>query len=147
MSQDIVEQNAHLVRRFEEEFWLGNFDLGPQLLDANFVRHGGAGKVVGINSYIDFIKMTYELMPDFHHKIEDLVANDKAASVRVSVKGTFMGTYKGVAGKGQRLEYTAFDFLKIRAGKIYEMWGCFDTFTLFRKLGVIDAMLREDPVS
>lgn len=134
--EKLIEANSRLVRQFEEEFWGGKYHLGPELLDPAFVRHGGAGEVVGIDAYIDFIKMTYDIMPDFHHRIEDMVVNDTTGVVRVTVEGTFTGVYQGVKGKGQKLKYTAFDFLKIRNGKIYEMWGCFDTHTLFSELGL-----------
>jgi predicted ester cyclase len=141
----IIQENTRTVLLFAEELWANNrVELAPQIFDPGMVRHGGGAHnkvgtadVTGIQGYVDLIKMTRDIMPDFTHIIENYVVGTDMAAVHVTCVGTFTGHYAGVQGKGQKLRYTGFDILKLRNGKICESWGAFDTYQLYKTLGVI----------
>jgi predicted ester cyclase len=143
--QKIIEKNTRTVLLFEEEFWAKNrLELAQEVLDPGMVRHGGGAHnttgtadVTGIQGYVDFVTMTRDIMPDFTHVVEDYVVGTDMAAIRVTATGTFTGHYCGVKGKGQKLKFTAFDILKLRNGKICESWGAFDTYTIYKELGVV----------
>jgi predicted ester cyclase len=143
--EKLIARNREVAMRFWLEFWdKKRVELANELLDPGIVRHGGGGNremgnedVRGIDGYVGFIEMTYEIIPDFHHVVEDVIIDEDTAVGRVTCYGTFTGVYNGVKGKGQKLKFPALDVLKIRDGKVCETWGWFDTYTLFKELEVI----------
>ena len=73
--------------------------------------------------------------PDLNLKIEDMSAEGDRVSVRMTVTGTQLGTFSGIAPTGKKVTIAAYEVVRIANGKIVEHWGGPDTYDLLTQLG------------
>ena len=74
-------------------------------------------------------------MPDYHTKIEDLIAEGDKVVARVSMTGTHIGDFYGIPPTGRRVNLTGIFIVRIADGKIVEHWGEEDGVKVLRELG------------
>ncbi|MFH9352203.1 ester cyclase [Kitasatospora sp. NPDC017646] len=75
-------------------------------------------------------------VPDLTCELSDvLVAGDKITA-RLVFRGHFTGTFNGVRGGGQSVEFNAIDIQHVGADKIVEDWHIEDNQTLLSQLGI-----------
>ncbi len=76
---------------------------------------------------IDTFKETFaearEAFPDLSITVEDVMAEGDRVAARVTMRGTHMGEFQGIAPTGKRVEVKAIDMFRISKGKIVEHWG------------------------
>jgi predicted ester cyclase len=68
--------------------------------------------------------------------IEQFVSAGDWVAFRMAISGTHSGEFKGKQGTGQRVEFTAADFARVRAGKLVELWSVQDTAALLLGIGM-----------
>jgi predicted ester cyclase len=77
-----------------------------------------------------------EAVPDLRCELSDLlVVGDKLAA-RLHFRGTFTGTYNGIRGKGQTIDFLGFDIQHVGAEKIFEDWHLEDNLALLLQAGL-----------
>jgi predicted ester cyclase len=72
--------------------------------------------------------------PDFHNRIEELVAEGDKVVVRLTYTGTHHGELFGVGPTGTRVTYAGVAIFRIEAGRIAEGWVLGDLFGLRQQL-------------
>ena len=75
--------------------------------------------------------------PDLHVALEDQIAEDGTVATRFSVTGTHLGDLAGIAASGKEIDYTGVNFIKVRDGKIVEVWGASDQLRLMQQIGAL----------
>jgi steroid delta-isomerase-like uncharacterized protein len=75
--------------------------------------------------------------PDLRVAIEDQVAEDGTIASRFKVSGTHKGEFAGLPPSGKQIDYDGLNFIKVRDGKIVEVWGASDQLRLMRQIGAI----------
>ncbi len=133
-----AEENKKKVRRFmEEAFGGGKPGLVDDLLDPDFVRYDPyikAGEVRGIQTVKENIAWFREALPDLSCTVEEQVAVGEKVVSRWTVRGTHRGEFFGVAGTGNRMEFTGIQIDRFGgSGKIVEERAQFDLLGAMRQ--------------
>jgi len=103
-----VEENKSLVRRYYDEMWnRWNLSLADDLIGEGLAFRGSLGvSVQGREAFKDYMRAVHQAFPDFHNRIEELVAEDDKVVARLTYTGTHRGELFGIGPTGERL--TAF---------------------------------------
>jgi steroid delta-isomerase-like uncharacterized protein len=137
-----MEENKAVVRHFmEEAFGRGKPELVDELLDSDFVRYDPyieAGEVRGTQTVKDNIAWFRNAFPDLSCTVEDQVAEGEKVVSRWTLRGTHRGDFFGVAGTGNRVEFTGIQIDRFdESGKIVEERAEFDLLGAMRQVGAI----------
>ncbi len=137
-----MEENKAIVRRFmEESFGGGKPELVDDLLDPDFVRYDPyieAGEVRGAQTVKDNIVWFRNAFPDLSCTVEEQVAEGDKVVSRWTLRGTHRGDFFGVAGTGNRVEFTGIQIDRFdESGKIVEERAEFDLLGAMRQMGAI----------
>ncbi len=120
-------------------FWInGSPRLLEQAISASFFDHalppgrpqGPAGPAVASQAFLAAV-------PDLRLAVlQQLVVGDRVVS-HLRFTGHFTGTFGGISGNGQSVDFIATDILKIRDGKITDNWHLEDNLTFLRQIGAL----------
>ena len=66
------------------------------------------------------------------------VPADRRVVGRLHFTGHFTGSFNGIQGKGQKVDFIATDIYRIPNGRIAENWHLEDNLTLLQQLGVVN---------
>ena len=143
MSQEQLEANKNLLRRFVDAINKKQFDLFDQLCSPNYVWHGIGSPniredVRGIQNFKKAVAEFTNAMPDLKVIIEDLVAEGDRVAVRFEEIGTHTGApFAGIPPAGKRVVWRAVDIYRVENGKLAEEWFVDDSLGMLKQLGVI----------
>ena len=76
-------------------------------------------------------------VPDLRVEVTDMVAAGDRVTVRLHFIGHFTGQFGKVQGKGQAIDFQAFDLYRVVKGRIADNWHLEDNLTLLRQMGVV----------
>jgi predicted ester cyclase len=77
--------------------------------------------------------------PDLHVTVEDLIEEGDKVVCRNTVTGTHQGEYMGLTPTGKSVTYNEIFICRFANGRIAEIWGVVDVFSLMKQLGMIPA--------
>jgi steroid delta-isomerase-like uncharacterized protein len=131
------EQNRDLIRRYYEEMWNHwDFELAEQVLAPEIAFHGSLGVTTrGIAAFRKYMQTVRDAFPDFHNRIEELVAENQQVVARLTYHGTHSGEILGIAPMGKKITYAGAAFFQIAGGRITEGWVLGDRMSLLQQLG------------
>ena len=131
-----VEENKSLVRRYYEELWnRWDLSLADELLGEGLTFRGSLGVAVrGRDGFRDYVRAVRRAFPDFHNRIEELVAEGDKVVARLTYTGTHHGELFGIGPTGKRVTYAGVALLRIEADRIAEGWVLGDIHGLIRQL-------------
>jgi predicted ester cyclase len=76
-------------------------------------------------------------VPDLTCELADLYVTGDTLTARLVFRGHFTGTYNGIKGRGQRIDFNAFDIQHVGSGtKITEDWHLEDNLTFLTQAGL-----------
>ncbi|MFH9089817.1 ester cyclase [Streptomyces sp. NPDC017673] len=75
-------------------------------------------------------------VPDLTCELADLLITGDKITARLVFRGHFTGTFDGVQGKGQKVDFNAIDIQHVGERQIVEDWHIEDNQTLLSQLGV-----------
>ncbi len=135
-----MEENKAIVRRLmEESLGGGKPELVDELLDSDFVRYDpyiAAGEVRGAQTVKENIMWFRNAFPDLSCAVEEQVAEGDKVVSRWTLRGTHQGDFFGVAGTGNRVEFTGIQIDRFdESGKIVEERAEFDLLGAMRQTG------------
>ncbi len=132
-----VEKNKATLRRVAEEvFNKGNLSIIPELIASDYIYHSPLGDYKGPEGFKQMVVETRTAFPDFHMKIDDMVAEGEKMAVRLTMTATHKGEYMGVPPTGKKINFTAAYFYRYKDGKEVEALPFMDMLTFYRQLGI-----------
>jgi steroid delta-isomerase-like uncharacterized protein len=136
------EENAAIARRWTEEALDShNLDLLDAFVAPNLIHHAGAFvDEVGRDALKRDLAALLTGFPDMRFTADVVVANDRAAAVRWTGRGTNSGGFQGIAPTGKPIVFTGTNVYHIACGQIVEGWSEVDALGLLQQLGVIPAV-------
>ena len=141
MSTSEEENKAHYRRTFEEVFNQGNLALVDELVAPDFLDHevppGMNNR--GPDSTRQIARMLWTAFPDLHFTIEELVAEADTVAGRVTMRGTHLGPFQGIAPTGRSFQQAHMHFVRFRGGLAIEHRAVRDDLGMMRQLGLIAA--------
>jgi len=131
-----LEENKSLVRRYYDEMWnRWDLSLADELLGEGLTFRGSLGVAVrGRDGFRDYVRAVRRAFPDFHNRIEELVAEGDKVVARLTYTGTHHGELFGIGPTGKRVTYAGVALLRIEADRIAEGWVLGDIHGLIRQL-------------
>lgn len=121
------EETKAIVRRVYEIISTGDFGRAGEIVDPdapdNEAIPGIAPEAKLIETFEETFSEAREAFPDMRVTIEDMLAEGDRVAARVTMRGTHLGEFMGVAPTGKRVAVRAIDMFRIANGKIVEHWG------------------------
>lgn len=138
LPKGIARANVLAARRYDTFWNNGDEALAKEALSPQFVdRTPPPGRVQGPEGPLQASKGFRQAVPDLTCEVEQmLVVGDRVVS-HLHFAGHFTGSFNGVQGKGQAIDFIATDIYRVTGGKIVENWHLEDNLTLLKQLGVI----------
>jgi len=136
---------AQFRRTLEEMFNQGNLAIADELIAPDCLNHevppGMNNR--GHESMRQVVVMLRTAFPDLHYIIEELVAEGDTVAGRVTMSGTHLGPYMGIAPTGRSFRQAQMHFVRFRDGKGVEHRAVRDDLGMMQQLGVIPAPAYE----
>ena len=134
------ETNKALLRRtYEEWFNQGNLTNVDELIAPDCINHevppGMNNR--GPESARQVVTMLRSAFPDLHFTIEELVAEGDTVVGRVTMSGTHLGPFMGMAPTGRSLQQDQVHLVRFQDGKGIEHRAVRDDLGMMQQLGVI----------
>jgi predicted ester cyclase len=134
----VASANELAARRYDTFWHTGDEALARAALSPHFVdRTPPPGRAQGPEGPLQASKTFRQAVPDLTCEVQQmLVVGDRVVS-HLHFAGHFTGTFNGVQGKGQTVDFIATDIYRVADGKITDNWHLEDNLTLLKQLGVI----------
>jgi predicted ester cyclase len=85
-------------------------------------------------------------VPDLTCQLADLYVNGDTFTARLVFQGHFTGTYNGIEGHGQTVDFNAIDIQHVDAGaRIIEDWHLEDNLTFLQQAGLVTIAGSKSP--
>ena len=128
------EKNKTLARRFYDEILNSRkMDVAGEILSPEYIDHSAAAP--GLENFKAYLAKITSVFPDIKVTIEDLLADDDKVAVRLTVRGTQLGSFRGFPPTSKQATWTGMDIIHISAGRIIERWSERDFLDMLLQLG------------
>lgn len=94
------------------------------------------GRAQGPSGILDALSAFRNAVPDLRCELSDLLVIGDKLAARLHFTGVFSGSYNGVEGAGQHIDFVAFDIQHVGAGRIFEDWHLEDNLTFLLQAGL-----------
>jgi steroid delta-isomerase-like uncharacterized protein len=132
MTTEVVKS---VVRRFIGEVWnSGNLDAADDLIDASYEVPGVGRGPEAVRQNIATFRAAF---PDLEWVIEELIAEGDRVAVRLRLRGTHLGEFRGIAVTGRAVTMREMAFWQVRDGKLTDPVFQADGLGLRVQLGAI----------
>lgn len=133
-----VKQQVQAAREYDTFWTTGDEGLARKALAPDFMdRTLPPGRAQGIPGPLAASKTFHQAVPDVHADVEQMiVARDRVIS-HMRFTGHFTGTFNGVQGKGENVDFIATDIYRIHNGQIVENWHLEDNLTFLQQVGAV----------
>jgi steroid delta-isomerase-like uncharacterized protein len=139
-----VARNANeaVIRRFYEEIWNAwSLDVATEIVASDVRFRGSLGSsLVGREAFLAYVERVRSAFPDWHNRIDEIIASDDRVVTRMTWSGTHRGRLGGIDPTGAHVEYDGAAFFRLTEGVIEDAWVVGDTQELWRALGRLDGM-------
>jgi steroid delta-isomerase-like uncharacterized protein len=120
----MVSENEGVARRFFEELWnRGELTVADELIAAEHVHHVGGQELSGPEGVRGAVTWLRTAFPDLRFEIDDLISDQDRVVVRWTASGTHLGPFEDVQPTGRKVEWRGTDWLRLRGGRIVEVWA------------------------
>ncbi len=135
----MIERNKAVLRRFIEEMDRGNLDIVDEILTPDYICHLQGGAVtLDREAHKTSLEAFYTAFPDYHHRIEDLIAEGDKVVLRVTDLATHDLDFQGLPATGKKISISAMYICRFVDGRIAEAWMEADLLGFYRQIGVLD---------
>ncbi|OEZ61702.1 ester cyclase [Duganella sp. HH105] len=140
-ADNTTDLTIQAARRYAAFWNTGDPALAAQALAPDFMdRTLPAGREQGVNGPLQASKGFRAAVPDLKAEITDMVVNGDRVAVHLHFSGHFTGQFGATAGKGQVIDFQAFDLYRVADGRIAENWHLEDNLTLLQQMGVMPGL-------
>ena len=134
----MVSENEGLARRFFEELWNGGeLTVADELIAAEHVHHVGGQELSGPEAVRGAVTWLRTAFPDLRFEIDDLMSDEDRVALRWTASGTHLGPLEDLQPTGRYVEWKGTDWLRLRGGRIIEVWAFADGGVLLDQLAAV----------
>jgi C-1 hydroxylase len=130
-----VEKNKTNVRRLNDAINKGNLAILPELIAPGYVFHYTT-EVKGPEGLKQSFTALLAAFPDYHQKIENMVAERGLVAVFYTLTGTFKGEMSGIKPTGKKFSSPSAVLARFEGGVQVEAWSYSDWLAWYRQLGI-----------
>ncbi|AWY38407.1 ester cyclase [Pseudomonas putida] len=133
-----VQAQTLAARRYATFWSTGNPDLAREALAPDFMdRALPPGRAQGIAGPLAASKAFHAAVPDLNCEVQQMIVSGDRVVSHLRFTGHFSGTFNGVKGKGQAVNFIATDIYRIADGRIAENWHLEDNLTFLQQIGTV----------
>lgn len=133
-----ADANSLAARRYDSFWNNGDEALARQALSPGFIdRTLPPGRAQGVEGPLQASKQFRLAVPDLHCEVRQMLVVGDRVVVHLRFTGHFTGSFKGIQGKGQAVDFIATDIYRVADGRIAENWHLEDNYTLLTQLYAI----------
>jgi len=92
---------------------------------------------VGIEGVVRGLRDLHAGLSDITCELHQCVCADDWCAFRYVVSGTHTGLFFGQAPTGRRITWSGADFMKLRDGKLFELWSVQESLPLMEGIGAV----------
>ncbi|SDG08056.1 ester cyclase [Pseudomonas abietaniphila] len=131
-------QAQTLAARRYATFWSsGDPALAREALAPDFMdRALPPGRAQGIAGPLAASIAFHSAVPDLNCEVQQMIVSGDRVVSHLRFTGHFTGTFNGVKGQGQAVNFIATDIYRIADGRIAENWHLEDNLTFLQQIGV-----------
>jgi steroid delta-isomerase-like uncharacterized protein len=139
MMATTTEENKAVIGRFYGELWnRWNLAVAEDILVPDVRFRGSLGTALrGLDEFKHYVGQVRTAFPDWHNRIDELIADGEKVVARMTWSGTHRGNLFGFPPTGRQVTYVGAAIFRLCDGKIEEGWVVGDTQQLWRALGVL----------
>ncbi len=90
---------------------------------------------IGVEGVAAFVRALHAGFTEIVCSLEQCVCDDDWASFRYAITGTHTGAFAGRAATGRRIAWEGADFMRLRQGKIIQLWPVQESLPLMEGRG------------
>jgi predicted ester cyclase len=130
-----VKENKAIMRYIiEEAFNKGNLAVVDEYTAPDYIFGNNESK--GSEIIKQTITRQRIAFPDFHQRLDDIVAEGDIVAHRCTMTGTFNGKLGEIPPTGKQFTIQLAGFTRFANGKQVQGWIYVDTLALYRQLGI-----------
>lgn len=138
---DQAKANKAIALRLATEGWGSQphwEKVWDELVAPDMVQHFNSfpDPIVGLAANKQFTQELFKGMPDVNSTIENIVAEGDLVVYRSTIQGTHTGTFLGFPATGKKSKLNDFTQVRIKNGKIVEMWYETNLLSAMQQLGL-----------
>ena len=131
------KSNKAVARRFVAEVWnAGHLAAADELIHPAYVVPGVGQGPEAVKRNIETYRAAF---PDLEWTIDDVIAEGDRVALRLTLRGTHRGPFRGIAPTGKHVTMREMVFSRIVDGKLHTGWFQADSLGLRVQLGAIPA--------
>lgn len=135
----MLEKNKIILRRLIEEMDKGNLDIVDEIFAPDYICHlQGGSAILDREAHKKTLETFYAAFPDYHHRIEDVIAEGDKVVLRVTDLGTHSEDFRGIPATGNEIDISAVFICRFVDGKIAEAWMEADLLGFYKQIGLIN---------
>lgn len=137
----VEETNKALIRRtIEQCVNAHDLDAFRRILAPDYRRHSQATldmpEIEGPDQMLAFLTATFSAIPDWHEKIELMIAEGDKVALITRGTGTQTGAMGDIPATGRKIEVMNYIIHRIENGRVAETWIGWDNLSVLMQLGV-----------
>ncbi|WP_433766232.1 ester cyclase [Pseudomonas putida] len=133
-----VQAQTLPARRYATFWSTGNPALAQEALAPDFMdRALPPGRAQGVEGPLAASAAFHAAVPDLNCEVQQMIVSGDRVVSHLRFTGHFTGTFNGVKGKGQAVNFIATDIYRIVDGRIAENWHLEDNLTFLQQIGVV----------
>lgn len=131
-----IQQNKIIMYRLLDEVWnQGKLEVVDEIMSADHTSPSAPFLPPGPEGTKIIVNMFRKAMPDYHLKVDLIMADENKVVARFTQHGTHSGEpLMGMAPSGRRAEWTEIAVLEIKDGKIVKSWYETDMLAMVNQL-------------
>lgn len=134
-----ADRNEQLVREYVTELWQNhNFDRVPEFVADSFTYDEPtlSEPVFGAREFLKHLRDSEAAFPDFHVRLETVLADDDVVMAEWTFKGTHRGPMNGIPATGRRVTIRGLSIVRIENGTVVEDRAYWDPNDVAAQLGL-----------
>jgi steroid delta-isomerase-like uncharacterized protein len=137
---DEPRRNLAVIRRFYDQLWnQWRIEIAQEILSNTIHFRSSLGSIIeGREAFTRYMETVRAAFPDFHHRVDDMLAAEDRVAARVTYSGTHRGPLAGIEPTEARVEYVGAGFFRLAGGIVQEGWVVGDTQEIWRALGRLE---------
>jgi steroid delta-isomerase-like uncharacterized protein len=130
------QRNKAIVHRFLEEVLnQRNVGAAAAVCATDVLWHGGPmGEARDLPTFQDKLRSIFRSFPDLSVDVHDVIAESDRVAVRLTMRGTQLGYFQGIAPTGRKISSSAMNTYRIADTRIVEEWWQHDLLGLMKQL-------------
>ena len=131
-----MPDSSKLVECFYGDIWnRRDYAVATEILTADFHFRGSLGnQTVGVPAFLAYVDAVHSALENYRCTIEELIADQRRASVRMLFAGRQCGPLLGMPATGRQVSWAGAGFFTMQANRIASLWVLGDIEGLKRQL-------------